>query len=129
MLLGHLGKAAEVRATQGGSVVANFSLATAERIKRNGEWSDATEWHTLVAFGRLAEIIRDYTTKGSKLLIEGRLQTRSWESDGLKRYRTEIIVSDVTLLDGRKDGGGKSDGYEMHSAVTPGEVEDPDCPF
>lgn len=136
-LLGHMGKAAEIRATQGGSTVANFSLATPERIKLNGEWKDSTEWHTLVAFGRLAEIIRDYTSKGSKLLVEGRLQTRSWEDkQGQKRYRTEIIVADLTLLDGRKDGGQaqshrEDGGYEMHPAVSPdaGDITDEDVPF
>jgi single-strand DNA-binding protein len=137
-LLGHMGKAAEIRSTQSGHTVANFSLATAERVKVNGEWKDATEWHTLVAFGRIAEILRDYTSKGSKLLVEGRLQTRSWDDkeSGQKKYRTEIIVSDITLLDGRKDNGqvrshGDDGGYEMHPAVSPntGDITDDDIPF
>jgi len=101
-LVGNLGKKVEVRATHGGTTVANFSLATAERVKRNNEWVDETEWHSCVAFGRMAEILRDYTDKGSRLYLEGRLRTRSWEDAGQKRYRTEVIVSDVILLDSRK---------------------------
>lgn len=130
-LLGNLGKSAEIRATGGGTTVATFSLATAEREKHGNEWKDATEWHNVVAFGRLAEIIRDYTSKGSRLLVEGRIKTRSWDDkeSGQKRYRTEIIAADVTLLDSRKGGGQADDGPIMHSAVTPTDISDDDIPF
>jgi len=132
-LLGHMGKTAEIRATGGGMTVATFTFATAEREKRGNEWVDATEWHSVVAFGKLAEIIQKYTTKGSKLLIEGRLRTRSWDDkdSGQKRYRTEVIASDVTLLDSRGAGAKQAtdEGYEMHPAVTPGEITDDDIPF
>src|ERR1035438_395468 len=96
ILLGNVGKDPEIRSTAGGTMVANFSIATTERQKdAQGNWQDKTEWHSLVAFTRTAEIIRDYVKKGTKLYIEGRLQTSSWDDkqSGQKRYKTEIIVN------------------------------------
>src|SRR6185437_10065537 len=79
-LLGNVGKDPEIRSTAGGTMVANFTLATSDRQKdAQGNWQDRTEWHNLVAFTRLAEIVRDYVKKGSKLYIEGKIQTRSWD--------------------------------------------------
>jgi len=100
-LLGHVGQDPEIRSTNGGSIVASFSLATADRQKDGqGNWQDKTEWHNLVAFNRTAEIVRDYVRKGSQLLIEGKIQTRTWDDreSGEKKYRTEIFVYEVTLL-------------------------------
>jgi single-strand DNA-binding protein len=111
ILLGNLGKDAEVKALQSGNAVANFSLATTERYKdTRGEWQDKTEWHNLVAYGRTAEIVRDYTEKGSKLYIEGKLSTRSWEDKdtGKTIYRTEIVVVDVGLLSNKNGGSNGS---------------------
>ena len=105
-LLGHVGKDPEIKATQSGNMVVNFSLATTDRVKdQGGSWNDRTEWHNLVAFKRTAEIIRDYVHKGSKVYIEGKVVTRSWDDKdtGKKAYRTEIIVNDVSLLDSRSD--------------------------
>jgi len=116
ILLGNVGKDPEIRSTAGGTMVANFTLATSDRQKdAQGNWQDRTEWHNLVAFTRLAEIVRDYVKKGSKLYIEGKIQTRSWDDkeSGQKRYRTEIIVNDLSLLSGRDDGGG---GYTRSSS-------------
>ncbi len=112
-LLGHAGKAPEIRATQNGVTVANFSLATADRQKQGEEWVDKTEWHNIVAFKRTAEVIRDYVKKGSKVMIEGKIQTRSWDDkdSGQKKYRTEIIVNDLTLFgdsQGSENGNGAS---------------------
>ncbi len=112
-LLGHVGKDPQMRATQSGKAVANFSLATAERQKQGDEWIDKTEWHNLVAFQRTAEVIRDYVKKGSHILIEGKLQTQSWDDkdSGQKKYKTEIIVNEVTLLgngQGRENSNGAS---------------------
>lgn len=106
ILLGHVGKDPEIRSTNGGAIVASFSLATADRQKDGqGNWQDRTEWHNLVAFNRTAEIIRDYVRKGSQLLIEGKIQTRKWDDreSGQKKYRTEILIYDVTLLGGRSE--------------------------
>jgi single-strand DNA-binding protein len=107
-LLGNVGKDPEIRSTGGGTMVANFTLATSDRQKdAQGNWQDRTEWHNLVAFTRLAEIVRDYVKKGSKIFVEGKIQTRSWDDkeSGQKKYRTEIIVNDLSLLSGRDEGG------------------------
>lgn len=111
ILLGNVGKDPEIRSTPGGTMVASFSLATSDRTKdQQGNWQDRTEWHNLVAFQRTAEIIRDYVKKGSKLYVEGRIQTRSWDDkeSGQKKYRTEIIVNDLSLLSGRDEGSSSS---------------------
>ncbi|HTV06734.1 MAG TPA: single-stranded DNA-binding protein [Acidobacteriaceae bacterium] len=144
ILLGNVGKDPEFRATPGGTTVASFSLATTDRTKdQSGNWTDRTEWHNLVAFQRTAEIIRDYVKKGSKLYIEGKIQTRSWDdkNTGEKKYRTEIIVNDLSLLSGR--GEGDSGGYNRSSSssydqrspapaddlVQSTEITDDDIPF
>jgi single-strand DNA-binding protein len=93
--------------------VASFSLATADRAKDNeGNWTDRTEWHNLVAFQRTAEIVRDYVKKGSQIFVEGKIQTRSWEDKEtkVKKYRTEILVNELSLLGGRGGEGGSSSG-------------------
>jgi len=111
ILIGNLGKDPEVKVTPSGTPVAKFTLATNERYKdKSGQWQDRTEWHNLVAWQRTAEIIGEYVKKGSKIYVEGRLQTSSWDdkSTGEKKYRTEIIVNDLVLLSGRGDGEGAS---------------------
>jgi single-strand DNA-binding protein len=113
ILLGNLGKDPEIKFLPSGQAVANFGLATTERYKdKAGEWQDKTEWHNITAYGRQAEIIRDYVKKGHKLFIEGRLTTRSWDDKdtGKKVYRTEVVVSDLSLLSGRGDGEGGGGG-------------------
>ncbi len=112
-LLGNVGKDPEIRSSANGVMVANFTLATSDRFQdAQGNWQDRTEWHNLVAFKRTAEVVRDYVKKGSKLYVEGKIQTRSWDDkdSGAKRYRTEIIVNDLSLLSGRDEGAG-SGGY------------------
>ena len=107
-LLGNVGKDPEIRSTNSGTIVGTFSLATADRQKDgSGDWTDRTEWHNLVAFNRTAEIIRDYVKKGTQLFIEGKIQTRSWDdkATGEKRYRTEILIDELTLLGNRQSGG------------------------
>ncbi|MDE3187036.1 MAG: single-stranded DNA-binding protein [Acidobacteriota bacterium] len=118
ILLGNVGKDPEIRSTGSGTMVANVTLATSDRQKdAQGNWQERTEWHNLVAFNRTAEIIRDYVKKGSKLYIEGKIQTRSWDDKetGAKRYRTEIIVNDLSLLSGREEGSG---GYSKSSGAS-----------
>jgi len=109
ILLGNVGKDPEIKSTNGGTLVANLSLATSDRYKNNGgEWQERTEWHNLVAYARGAEIFRDYVKKGSKLYVEGRITTRSWDDKetGKKVYRTEIIVTDISLLSTADGGNG-----------------------
>jgi single-strand DNA-binding protein len=118
ILLGNVGKDPEIRSTAGGTMVASFTLATSDRQKdAQGNWQERTEWHNLKAFNRTAEIIRDYVKKGSKLYVEGKITTNSWDDKetGVKKYRTEIIVNDLSLLSGREDGGSASGGYSRSS--------------
>ena len=143
ILLGNVGKDPEVRSTGGGTMVANFTLATSDRFQdAQGNWQDRTEWHSLVAFKRTAEIVRDYVKKGSKLYIEGKIQTRSWDDKetGVKKYRTEIIVLDLSLLSAREDGGtsrGSSASANMDQRqpaandeyAQSAEISDEDIPF
>ena len=116
-LLGNVGKDPEIKATAGGMTIASFSLATADRAKDStGNWVDKTEWHNLVAFQRTAEIVRDYVKKGTQLFVEGKIQTRSWDDkeSGQKRYKTEILVNELSLLG--KPGGGDGGGARSSSA-------------
>ena len=109
ILLGNVGKDPEIRSTPSGTMVATFGLATSDRYQDpQGNWQDRTEWHNLVAFKRTAEIVRDYVKKGSKLYIEGKLTNRSWEDKETKqkRYKTEVVVFDLSLLSGREEGSG-----------------------
>lgn len=111
-LLGAVGKDPEIRSTQSGSVVASFSLATSDRVKKNDTWEEETTWHNLVAFSRTAEIVRDYVKKGTQLFVEGKIQTRSWDdkSSGEKKYKTEILVSELSLLGGKSEGSSPENG-------------------
>lgn len=112
-LLGNVGKDPEIRSTPSGVMVATFGLATSDRYQdAQGNWQDRTEWHNLKAFKRNAEVVRDYVKKGSKLFVEGKITTNSWDDkeSGQKRYRTEIVVFEISLLSGRDEGSG-SGGY------------------
>src|SRR6202045_4969479 len=105
ILVGNVGKDPEVRYSQSGTPVANFSLATNERFKdRNDAWQDRTEWHKIVAWHRLAEIVGEYVAKGSKVYVEGKLQTTSWEDrqSGERKYRTQIVARDLLPLGPRE---------------------------
>lgn len=142
-LIGNVGKDPEIKVASNGNAVATFSLATSDRTKdQTGTWTDRTEWHNLVAFQRLAEIVRDYVKKGSKLYVEGRIQTRSWDDkDNQKHYKTEIVINELVLLSGRGDGesGGSSrsgsSSYDQRppahtdELVQSTEITDDDIPF
>jgi single-strand DNA-binding protein len=107
ILIGNLGDDPEVRYTSGGAAVANIRMATSESWKdrETGEQQERTEWHRVVFFGRLAEIVAEYLKKGSQIYIEGRLQTRKWQDkEGNDRYTTEIVANEMQMLGGR--GGG-----------------------
>lgn len=108
MIIGRLGQDPDVRYTQSNTAVANLSVATSERYKdKSGEWKENTEWHRVVAWGRLAEICQEYLKKGSQVYIEGPIQTRSWEDkDGQTKYTTEIKALTMTMLDSKSSGGG-----------------------
>lgn len=113
ILIGNLGQDPEVRFTPSGTAVANLNLATTDTWtdRQSGQRQERTEWHRIVMFNKLAEISQQYLKKGSKLYIEGRLQTRKWQDqNGQDRYSTEIVANDMQMLDGRGDGG-QSGGY------------------
>lgn len=119
ILVGNLGNDPDMRYTAGGAAVANISIATAEswRDKESGEQQERTEWHRVVAFGRLAEIMGEYLRKGSQVYVEGRIQTRKWtDKEGQDRYTTEIVANELQMLGGRGgSGGGGSANYESSS--------------
>ncbi|RUO37620.1 single-stranded DNA-binding protein [Aliidiomarina shirensis] len=109
IILGNLGQDPEVRYTQNSTAIANFSVATSEswKDKQTGEQKEITEWHRIVCYRRLAEIAGEYLKKGSKVYIEGRLQTRKWQGqDGQDKYTTEIVCNEMQMLDSRGAGGG-----------------------
>ena len=121
ILIGNLGRDPETRYAQSGSAVTNFSVATSESWKDrgSGEQQERTEWHNVVCFARLAEIAGEYLRKGSKVYIEGSLRTTSWEQDGQKKYRTEIMARELQMLDSR-GGGGMGGGYDQGSGAPSG---------
>lgn len=140
IVLGNLGKDPEVRYTQSGDAVCNFSVATSERWKdKSGEQQERTEWHRIVMFGRIAEVAGEYLKKGSQVYLEGKLQTRKWvNKEGLDQYTTEVIADRMQLIGAKRedDGGGekrdqrapaKSPGGE--SKRKPGADFDDDIPF
>ena len=107
ILVGHLGRDPEIRYAASGAAIANVSLATSEswKDKQTGENQERTEWHRVVFFGRLAEIVGEYLKKGSQVYVEGRIQTRKWQDkDGNDRYTTEIVANDMQMLGGRSSG-------------------------
>ncbi len=113
ILIGNLGRDPEVRYTAQGSAVANVALATSEtwRDKQTGEQQEKTEWHRVVFFGRLAEIVGEYLTKGRQIYVEGRLQTRKWQDQsGQDRYTTEIVANEMQMLGGRGGEGMPAEG-------------------
>lgn len=112
-LIGRLGADPEIRYTRDGDAVANLSLATSERWKdkQSGEQKEATEWHRLSMFGRLAEIAGEYLKKGALIYVEGKLKTRKWtDKEGVERYTTEINVGEMKMLSGKQDGQGAPSG-------------------
>jgi single-strand DNA-binding protein len=129
ILVGSVGKDPESKVMPNGNAVVNFSLATSESWKdKSGQQQESVEWHRCVCFGKLAEIIAQYVKKGSKLYLEGSLKTRSWEKDGVKQYATEIVISEMQMLDGKPaESSQPSQGRAAQSA--PVADFDDDLPF
>jgi single-strand DNA-binding protein len=121
IIIGHLGRDPETRPV-GETQVCNFTVATTERFKdRNGDKQKRTEWHRVVAWGKLAEICDLYLKKGKQVSIEGRLQTREWEKDGVKRYTTEIVANDMEMLG---KAGEVQDDYDTPDKAEPDDTTD-----
>ena len=140
ILVGRLGKDPEIRSTPGGNTVAKFTVATDERFTdKSGEKQERTEWHNIVAWGKLAEICGQYLRKGKLVYIEGSIRTDSWEDkeSKQKRYRTEIVANTMKMLDRRGDdegGGGSYGGARRPAATTasspgPETEEEDEVPF
>ncbi len=138
MLVGNLGRDAELRYTPGGSAVATLSLATTESWKdKDGQKKEQTEWHRVVVWGKMAETLNEYLTKGKQIFVEGRIQTRQYDKDGQKHYSTEIRADRIVLLGGggqRSGGGGAR--YDREPAEGPADapsqpvdITDDDIPF
>jgi len=130
LLIGNLGQDPEVRHTNSGQPVANLRVATSRRVKdRDGNWNEQTEWHSVVCFARTAETAGQYLRKGSKVFVEGRLQTRSWEDrEGKKQYRTEVVAELLKFLDPKGAGGAAEPGGPTRTDDAP-EFADDDIPF
>ena len=121
ILVGNVGGDPETKYMPSGGAVTNLSIATSEswKDKQTGQPQERTEWHRVVFFNRLAEIVSEYVRKGSKVYVEGALRTRQWEQDGVKRYSTEIVASEMQMLDSRSGGQGgqqPSGGYSQSPA-------------
>ena len=137
ILVGNLGQDPEVKYTAGGAAVTTLSLATSEswKDKDTGQDQEKTEWHRVVLWRRLAEIAGEYLKKGSKVYIEGQLQTRKWEQDGQTRYTTEVVGRDMQFLDSRGNTSSDNSSYEdvnqdMGSQNLPDSgITDDDIPF
>lgn len=122
IIIGNLGADPETRYMPNGNAVCNITLATTDswKDKQTGQQQERTEWHRVVFFGRLAEVAGQYLRKGSKVYIEGRLQTREWEKDGIKRYTTEVVVDvsgGMQMLDSRDSG--RTDNQSQHKSARP----------
>ncbi len=136
ILIGHVGNDPDIKYTPSGKALAKFSLATNERFKdKSGEWQDRVEWHNILAWERLAEIVGEYVHKGSRVYIEGKLQTSSWEdrNSGDRKSRTEISARDIVLLGSREASSdtdresAEDDREPVHAAA--GQITDEDIPF
>ena len=129
ILIGNLGADPEVRYSQSGTAIASFRIATTEVWKKqDGSKEEQTEWHRIVTFGRLAEICGEYLAKGSKVYIEGRLQTRKWQDkEGQDRYTTEIVAREMKMLTSRGGGGENVQGTDEPPFPEP--VMGDDVPF
>jgi single-strand DNA-binding protein len=116
MIIGRLGKDPEIRHTTDGTAVASMTVATSEKWKdkSTGEKKESTEWHRVVAWRRLAEICGEYLQKGKEVYIEGKLQTRQWEKDGVTRYTTEIVAHEVKFLGGGNQQGNQQGGQNQN---------------
>ncbi|RLA03069.1 MAG: single-stranded DNA-binding protein [Gammaproteobacteria bacterium] len=120
ILVGNLGKDPEIRYSAAGAAIANITIATSDnwKDKQTGEKQERTEWHRVVFFNRLAEVVGEYLKKGSQVYVEGRLQTRKWQDkEGQDRYTTEIVASEMQMLGGRT-GGGDAGGYDQSNSYS-----------
>lgn len=125
ILVGNLGADPEIRYAPSGTAVANFRLATSETWVKDGQKETKTEWHRIVAFGKLAEICGEYLSKGKQVYIEGKIQTRSWDDkDGTKKYMTEIVANTMQMLGGRDAGSSSASAEGPGDSIPPSDIDD-----
>lgn len=142
ILIGHLGKDPEVKTLETGVKIARFTMATSEiRTDKDGNRTELTEWHNIVCWRKLAEFAEQYLTKGKLIYVEGKIRTRSWEDNGMKRYITEIEASTFTILSSKNDNNAQPVATQVNNetkasvasvvtnAASPAEVTDDDLPF
>lgn len=131
ILIGHLGKDPELRYTPNGTAVCNFSLATTEKYKADdGNWVDKTEWHNIVAWRKLAETCSNYLKKGSKVYLEGKLTTETYEKDGGdKKYYTKVVINSMIMLDSKGGSAGSESSAGSQETEPMTEENDDDLPF
>ena len=135
MLIGRLGQGPELKYTQSGIAVVSFSVATGLKWKdQEGNWQEKTEWHNCKAWRGLAETISNYLKKGSKVYVEGRLETSNWEDENKKKhYKTEIVIDEMIMLDSKGDNSGGGNGGNYNSTKPAGKpastTTDDDLPF
>lgn len=142
ILIGHVGKDPDIKTIEAGRKVANLTLATTEKgytLQNGTQVPERTEWHNVVIWGNLAEVVEKYVRKGSQLYVEGKIQTRSWEKDGIKHYRTEINAESIQMLGAKKEATGtqsgpaagfsQQSGYGMHEPVKAPPIGTPWTPI
>lgn len=133
ILIGRLGQDPEVKTFDSGNTIVTLRIATSDRKKVDGEWQDATEWHTVKCFGKTADLAAQYLAKGRQVAIEGKIQTRQYEKDGIKRYATEILCDRLEFIGSRGEQAERGDAYEpaaKPAGPAPAMVDDGlDVPF
>jgi len=131
IIIGNVGSDPDIRTMPNGNQVVNLSIATSDewKDKNTGDKKEKTEWHRCVFFNKIADIAAQYVNKGSKLYIEGRLQTRSYEQDGVKKYSTEIVVNDMQMLDSKNTNSNNEVKEASKNDVEKFDAFDDDIPF
>ena len=130
ILLGNVGRDPEIKSLPSGMRLATFSLATTDRRSKDENGNPRTEWHNIVAWDRMVDVVENYVTKGKQLYIEGQIRTRKYEVDGITKYRTEIHIREMELLGGRPSGGGAGQPAQDYGAVGQSFPDDSDdVPF
>ncbi|MDX2438527.1 MAG: single-stranded DNA-binding protein [Acidobacteriota bacterium] len=130
ILLGNVGRDPEIKSLPSGMRLATFSLATTDRRSKDENGNPRTEWHNIVAWDRMVDVVENYVTKGKQLYIEGQIRTRKYEVEGVTKYRSEVHIREMELLGGRSSSGGTSQGTQDHGAVGQNFPDDADdVPF
>ncbi len=131
IIVGNVGSDPDIRTMPNGNQVVNLSIATSDewKDKNTGEKKEKTEWHRCVFFNKIADIAAQYVNKGSKLYVEGRLQTRSYEQDGVKKYSTEIVVNDMQMLDSKNTNSNNEVKEASNNDIAKFDSFDDDIPF